>query len=76
MLQKNVIFVTVGTLKILVLNMNHIFHDLMVKTMNFNDAAIVSVKASNYRTYFWHMSQYDVISIIKNSDLKEKNGLF
>ena len=48
----------------------------MVKAMNFNDAAIFSVKGSNYRNYFWYMSQYDIINIIKNSDLKEKNGLF
>ena len=52
------------------------FHNLMVKAMKFNDVAIVSVKEINYRTYFWYMSQYDVISRIKNSDLKEKNGLF
>ena len=48
----------------------------MVKAMNFNDVAIFSVKGSNYRIYFWYMSHYDVISIIKNSDLKEKNWLF
>ena len=59
MRQKNVIFVTIGTLKILVLNMNHMFHNLMVKAMNFNEVAIFSIKGSNYRTYFWYMSQYD-----------------
>ena len=45
--------------------MNHIFHDKMQKALNFNDVAIASVKGSNYRIYFWYMSQYGVISIIK-----------
>ena len=31
-------------------------HDLMQKAMNFNDAAIVSVKDSDYRTHFWYSS--------------------
>ena len=31
----------------------------MVKAMNFNEVAIFSIKGSNYRTYFWYMSQYD-----------------
>ena len=43
--QKNVVFVIIGALKILVLNMNHIFAmvvmDLMQKAINFNDVAIV-----------------------------------
>ena len=28
----------------------------MQKAMNFNDAAIVSVKDSDYRTHFWYSS--------------------
>ena len=38
-------------------------HDLMQKAMNFNDAASASIKGSDYRIYFWHMSKDDAISI-------------
>ena len=44
-------------------------HDLMQKTMNFNDVAIVYVKESEYRINFWHMSKNDSINIVKNSNL-------
>ena len=55
--QKNVKFVINGTLKILVLNINHIFamfdHDLMQKAVSFNDVAIVYIKGNAYRINFW-----------------------
>ena len=51
------------------------YHDLMQKTMNFNDVAIVSVKGSDYTIYFWYMSKSDPINILKHSDLNEKIGL-
>ena len=47
----------------------------MQKAMNFNDAAIVSIKDSDYRTYLWCKSRDDAISIINNSNLNEKRGL-
>ena len=47
-------------------------YDLMQKSMNFNDVSIVSVKRSDYRTHLWYMSKDDIISIIKNSDLKKQ----
>ena len=47
----------------------------MQKAMNFNDAAIVSVKGNDYRIHFWYMSKDDAINIINNSDLSEKSGL-
>ena len=46
----------------------------MQKAVNFNDVAIVSIKESDYRIHFWCMSKYDVINIIKNSNLNEKSG--
>ena len=52
----------------------NVCHDLMQKAMNFNDVAIVSIKLSDYRIYFWHMSKDDAISIINNSSLNEKTG--
>ena len=53
-------------------------HDLMQEAMNFNDVAIVaivSVKESDYRIYFWYMTKNDAINIMKNSNLNDKSGL-
>ena len=50
-------------------------HDLMQKAMYFNDVAIVSIKGNDYRIHFWYMSKNDAISIMNNSNLKEKTGL-
>ena len=47
----------------------------MQKAINFIDVAIVSVKGSDYRIYFWYLSKDDAINIMQNSDLNEKNGL-
>ena len=49
-------------------------HDLMQKGMNFNDIAIVSIKANYNRIHFWYMSKDDAINIMKNSNLNEKTG--
>ena len=50
-------------------------HDLTQKAINFNAAAIVSIKGNNYRIHFWSLSKDDAISIINNSNLNEKFGL-
>ena len=42
--------------------------------MNFNDAAIVSIKGNDYRIPFWYMSKDDAINIMKNFNLNEKTG--
>ena len=42
--------------------------------MNLNDAAIVSVKGSDYRLHFWYISKNDAISIMNNSNLNSKRG--
>ena len=47
----------------------------MQKGINSNDAAIVSIKGSDYKIHFWYMSKDDAINIIKNSNLNEKSGL-
>ena len=51
-------------------------HNLMQKAINFNDVAIFSVKGNDYRIRFWYMRKDDAISIMNNSDLNEKTGLF
>ena len=76
--QKSVIFVIIGTLKILVINMSHlcnVCHGLMQKAMNFNDVATVYVKENAYRIHVWYMSKDDAISIMNNSNLIDKKGI-
>ena len=74
--QKNVIFATIGILKILVLNMSLILcngcYDLMQEAMSFNNVAIVYVKGSAYKINFWYMSKDDVINIMNGSNLVDK----
>ena len=41
----------------------------MQKAMNFNDAEIIHVKGSAYRTHFLYMSKDDAINIMNNSNL-------
>ena len=77
--QKNVIFVTIGILKTLVLSMNHIFVmvviDLMQKAMSFNNVAVVYVKGNAYRINFWYTSKDDAINIVNGSNLDDKRSV-
>ena len=54
--QKNVTFVTIGILKILIFKnepyLCNSCHDLMQKAMSFNDVAIIYVKRSAFRIQF------------------------
>ena len=84
--KKNVIFATIGILKILVLSMIGMSlatnvldtylcngcHDLMQKAMSFNNVAIVYVKGSAYRIHFWYMSKDDAVNIMNGSSLVDK----
>ena len=77
--KKNVIFVIIGILKILLLKYEPYLcngcHDLIQKAMNFNDIAIVSIKESDYRIHVWYMSKNDTINIMNNSNLNDKSGV-
>ena len=50
-------------------------HDVMQKAINFSDVAIISVKGSDYRIYFWNMRKDDAMSNLKNFNLNEKSKL-
>ena len=50
-------------------------HDLMQKTMRFNNIAIAYVKESAYRINFWYMSKDDAINIMNGSNLVDKGGV-
>ena len=43
--------------------------------MSFKNIAIVSIKGNNYRIHFSYISKYDVIAIMTNSNLGDKNGV-
>ena len=50
-------------------------HDLMQKTMSFNNIAIVYVKRSDYRINFWYTSRDDAINVMNGSNLVDKGGV-
>ena len=75
----NVTLVIIGIFEIKVLSMSHLwngFHNLVQKAMNVNDITIFSIKGSDYKIRVWYMSKDDVISIMKNSDLKKRIIIF
>ena len=51
-------------------------HDLMQKSMNFNNIAFVYVKRNAYRIHFWYMSKDDAINIMNGSNLVDKRGVY
>ena len=55
--------------------MSHGCHGLLQKSVSFNNIAIVYVKGSAYRVYFWYMSKDDAINIMNNSSLIDKMGV-
>ena len=44
----------------------------MQKAMNFNDAAIVTVKGNGYWIHFLYMGKDEAINLLKNAGLTEK----
>ena len=50
-------------------------HGLLQKVVNFNNAAIVSVKESDYRIHVWSMSKEDTTSIMSNFNLSDKSSV-
>ena len=45
------------------------YHDLIQKSMSFNNVAIAYVKGSAYRIHFWYMSKDDATNIMNGSNL-------
>ena len=44
-------------------------------SMSFNNIAIVYVRGSAYRIYFWYMCKDDAIKIMNGSNLIDKKGV-
>ena len=53
----------------------NVCHDLMQKSMSFNDVAIVYAKRNAYRIHFWYMSKDHTINIMNNSNLIDKKAV-
>ena len=47
-------------------------HDLMQKTLSFNNVAFVYVKRHAHRIHFWYMNKDDAIRIMNNCNLVAK----
>ena len=43
--------------------------------MGFNEIALVSVKANDYRIHVWFLNKDEVINVLRNTDLTEKCGI-
>ena len=50
-------------------------YNIMQISMDFKNIAIVYVKGSAYRIYFWYVSQRKAISSMTNSNLIDKKGV-
>ena len=46
-----------------------------MKTISINNLAIVCSKENTYRIHFWNMSKDNIISIMNNSNLIDKDVL-
>ena len=72
--QKNVGFVIIGTLKILDLNLNHMFVT-NVTNYELKNVAILSVEGVNFRCILWGISKDEAINRLNNSVLEDKGLL-
>ena len=74
--QKNVSFVIVGILKILVINLNCLFviYVMMVlmTASELKNIAILNVKEVDYRCILWGISKNEAVTILNNSMLEHK----
>ena len=50
-------------------------HDLMQKTVSFNNVAIVSIKGNSYRIHFWFITKNNANNLLNNSVLDNKGVL-
>ena len=50
-------------------------HDLMQKSLDFNNFAIVYINKNVYRIHFWYMRRDDAINIMNGSILLDERGI-
>ena len=71
--QKNVCFVIIGILKILVINFNQML--IINAIMKLKSTAIMNVKDVDYRCILLGISRNEAVNILNNSVLKDKDIL-
>ena len=72
-IQKNVLFVIIGILKMLVINLNHMFViNVMILNYELENITILNVKGVDYRGVLWNMTKNDTINGLNNSKLNDK----
>ena len=49
-------------------------HDLLMKSMNLSNIAILNIKGSDYRCSISLISKNEAINLMQNADLTEKGG--
>ena len=69
---KNVCFVSISTLKMLVINLNRMFK---LTAYELKNIAILNVKGVDYRCIPWGISKNEVVNILNNSVLEDKGVL-
>ena len=47
-------------------------HDLLQKSVIFDDVSITIIGKNDYRIHFWDMTKDEAVSRMKNSDISEK----
>ena len=75
---KNVCFVSIGTLKMLVINLNHMFVinvNVLMTAYELKNIAILNVKGVDYRCIPRGISKNEVVNILNNSVLEDKSIL-
>ena len=76
--QKNVCFVIIGTLKMLVLNSNHVcnkYHDVLMTAYKLKNIAILNVKGVHFRCILRGVSRDEAVNRLNNSVLGDKDVL-
>ena len=72
-IQKNVLFVIIGILKMLVINLNHMFViNVMILNYELENITTLNVKGVDYRGVLWNMTKNDTINRLNNSKLNDK----
>ena len=71
--QNNVCFVIIDTLKMLDLNLNHMFViNVMMTAYELNNISILNVKGIDFRFILWGISRDEVVNRLNNSVLEDK----
>ena len=71
--QNNVCFVIIDTLKMLDLNLNHMFViNVMMTAYELNNISILNVKGIDFRCILWGISRDEVVNRLNNSVLEDK----